>query len=148
MFFILHQLGGLHNSWDGLEIRANYPNKQIVAFTNSGFNAAYNQYLTEADFVIDKSVPLDDWITMLDEQVRIAYNPKEQWIKIRDSLLKSGIDTIDVAQIEDQYVRAMKTKQTQLFNKYVQKLDNPKVKEMLLEFTSSLASKLILGVIA
>lgn len=127
------------------EIRNNYPNKQIVAYTGSSYDAAYNQYLKYADAVIDKGIPLDDWVALLDKQIENAVDPRNQWDRIRRSLLDSGLDTIAVAQIEDRYVRSIKTKKQEEFRSYIGKIDNAKAREVLTEFLSSLCVKLLLG---
>lgn len=127
------------------EIRTNYPNKQIVAYTGSSYDAEYNKYLALADCVIAKGTALDDWVAILDEQISKAVDPRYQWGKIRNHLLADGISTIKVAQIEDRYVRAVKNQSVDSLNEYVKKIDNAKVQEILSEFLSSVCVKLLTG---
>lgn len=57
------------------EIKANYPAKQVIAYTGSSYDPAYNEYMNLADAVISKGVSIEDWIALVDEQIQKAVNP-------------------------------------------------------------------------
>lgn len=126
------------------EIHANYPNKRIIAYSANTYNANYNQYFSMADFVAPKDLPIDDWIDVLDDQVRKSVDPINQWIKIRNYLLNNNISTLKIAQIEDKYVSAVNKKNFNALKTYVEGSDS-KVSSIISDFISSLCAKIILG---
>lgn len=126
------------------EIKNLYPNKQLVAYTGSKFDPTYNEYLKCADAIVDKGISLDDWVSLLDDQIRKAINPQFQWQRLRQYLLDANVTTIDVAKIEDRYVQAIQKKDfsnlTSLAN-----TSNDAAKTAISDFISSVCVKLILG---
>lgn len=126
------------------EIHANYPNKRIIAYTSYTFDADYNKYFSIADFVAPKDFGTDDWIDVLDEQVRKAIDPVNQWKKIRKYLLENDVSTLMIARIEDKYVAAVNNKNFDKLKSFVDGNDS-KLSSIITDFLSSLCAKLILG---
>ncbi len=126
------------------EIHANYPSKRIIAYTSYTFDPEYNQFLSMADFVAPKDFGIDDWINVLDEQVRKSINPVSQWAKIRDYLLENGVSTLTIAKIEDKYVAAVNSKNFDKLKTFVEGKDS-KLTSIVTDFLSSLCAKIILG---
>lgn len=126
------------------EIHANYPNKRIIAYTSYTFDADYNKYFSIADFVAPKDFGTDDWIDVLDEQVRKAIDPVNQWKKIRKYLLENDVSTLMIARIEDKYVAAVNSKNFDKLKSFVDGNDS-KLSSIITDFLSSLCAKLILG---
>lgn len=128
------------------EIKANYPNKQVVAYTGSSYDTTYNDYFKLADAVTDKGTSIDDWVTILDTQIQKAADPRFQWEILRKRLFENGINTATVADIEDCYVRAVKKKDFDILRKFGNGYDE-RLQELLAEFLSSVCVKLLLEVI-
>lgn len=128
------------------EIHASYPLKRIIAYTANTYNADYNQFFSIADFVAPKDLGIDDWIDVLDEQVKKAIDPVNQWNKIRDYLQESGVSTLTIARIEDKFVGAVNRKDFTKLKSFVQGEDS-KLNNIITEFASSLCAKIILGLI-
>lgn len=128
------------------EIKANYPNKQVIAYTGSSYDAGYNDYINLADKVMSKGTSVDDWILALDAQIENAVNPTYQWKKLRNYFFNKGVSTATVAKLEDKYVRAVKEKN---FNKLVDLADKTggEAQKVISEFVSSVCVKFILGAI-
>lgn len=126
------------------EIHANYPSKRIIAYTSYTFDPEYNQFLSMADFVAPKDFGIDDWINVLDEQVRKSINPVSQWAKIRDYLLENGVSTLTIAKIEDKYVAAVNNRNFDKLKTFVEGKDS-KLTSIVTDFLSSLCAKIILG---
>lgn len=126
------------------EIKSSYPNKQVIAYTGSSYDPAYNEYLKMADTVINKGVSIDDWISIIDEQINHAVDATYQWEQLRKYLLESGVSTAYVAKLEDKYVRAIKKKD---FKDLVSLANNTneKARGILVDFASSVCAKIILG---
>lgn len=125
------------------EIHANYPSKRIIAYTSYTYNADYNQYFSMADFVAPKDLGIDDWISVLDEQVKKSMDPVAQWKKIRAYLLDNGVSTLTVAKIEDKFVEAVNTKSFDRLKMYIAGKDS-KLSSIITDFLSSLCAKIIL----
>lgn len=128
------------------EIHASYPLKRIIAYTVNTYDADYNQFFSIADFVAPKDLGIDDWINVLDEQVKKSIDPINQWNKIRDYLQESGVSTLTIARIEDKFVSAVNRKDFGKLKSFVQGEDS-KLNNIITEFTSSLCAKIILGLI-
>ena len=126
------------------EIHKNYPIKRIIAYTSYTYNPDLNQYFSFADFVAPKDFGLDNWISVLDEQIKESINPVNQWKRIRDYLLEAGVSTITIAKIEDKYVKAVNEKRFSKLKEYVEGNDS-QISSIISEFLSSLCAKLILG---
>ncbi len=92
------------------EIKAHYPAKQVIAYTGSSYDPAYNEYMNLADAVISKGISIEDWTALVDEQIQKAVDPIYQWERLRKHLLECGVSTAYVAKLEDKYVRAIKAK--------------------------------------
>ncbi|MBR6530023.1 MAG: hypothetical protein IKT43_01225 [Clostridia bacterium] len=128
------------------EIHANYPSKQIVAYTANTYNADYNQFFSLADYVATKDLGIDDWIDVLDSQIKEAINPIHRWEKIRSYLLNNGVSTITIARIEDKFVQSINKKNFNALQNFVEEKDS-KLRTIITDFTSSLCAKLILGLV-
>jgi len=128
------------------EIHANYPLKRIIAYTSYTYNAEYNQFFSLADCVASKDLGIDDWISILDTQVKNAINPVKQWEKIRKYLLDNNVSTLSIAKIEDKYVQAIKKKDMKALTKFVSG-ERLNIKSIITEFSTSLCAKIILGAI-
>lgn len=128
------------------EIHENYPNKRIIAYTSNTYDADYNYFFSMADFVAPKDLGIDDWINVLDEQVKNSINPVNQWKKIRSYLLDNDVSTLTIAKIEDKFVEAINKKNFDNFKKFIQGEDS-KLSSIATDFMSSLCAKMILGMI-
>lgn len=126
------------------EIHENYPNKRIIAYTSYTYNTDYNQYLSLADFIAPKDMSIDDWMNLLDAQVKKSIDPVCQWEKIRQYLLENGISTLTLVRLEDKFVDAINKKKFDKLSEYVQRNDS-KLSSIITDFLSSLCAKLILG---
>lgn len=124
------------------EIKANYPDKQVVAYTGSSFDTTYNTYLNYADYVADKGTSIDDWVAILDTQIQKAADPKYQWELLRRRLFENGINAATVADIEDCYVRAVKKKDFEILRKFGSSKDD-QLQGIMTEFLASFCVKML-----
>ena len=128
------------------EIHENYPNKRIIAYTSYTYDPSLNQFFSMADFVAPKDFGIDDWINVLDDQVKKSIDPVNQWKKIRDYLLENDVSTLTIARIEDKFVAAVNRKNFDKLKNFVEGKDS-KLNSIVTDFLSSLCAKIILGVI-
>lgn len=107
------------------EIKKRYPGKYVIAFTGSTYDLTYNDYFKLADNTIKKGTSSEDWIDILDVAIEKHLNPIEKWKKIRKSMLEEyDLDTQFVADIESEYVKAIKNKDCKSFEEFVDNLDD------------------------
>ncbi len=99
-----------------------------------------------ADFVAPKDLGIDDWIDILDDQVKKSIDPVNQWNKIRDYLQENGVSTLTIARIEDKFVDAVNRKNFDKLKSFVQGKDS-KLNSIITDFMSSLCAKIILGIV-
>lgn len=126
------------------EIKKNYPNKHVIAYTASQYDASYNTYLAEADNVIPKGTSLEDWIAILDDEIDKIVNPVHQWKLVREKLLKNDVSTIETARLESEYVRSFKEKDKKPLEKMA-KQGADVVKSVMTQVLGSAAVKFFLG---
>ena len=126
------------------EIKKLYPNKRVVAYTGSTYDTTYNEYLDFADTVISKGTSLDDWIQILDEQIRNCVNPKLQWDNLRQYLIKLNVPTMDIAKLEDRYVHSILKKDFSGLSGLAESYGDT-VKSIVVDLLSSTFVKLITG---
>lgn len=89
------------------EIKKNYPNKSVIAYTASSFNPKVSDFLDYADKRMGKSSPIDDWVSILDDFIEKRFDLKYQWKLTRTALLEKGLSIVDVAKLEAEYVNAV-----------------------------------------
>jgi len=76
------------------EIKKNYPNKSVIAYTASSFNPKVS----------------DDWVSILDDFIEKRFDLKYQWRLTRTALLEKGLSIVEVAKLEAEYVNAVNNK--------------------------------------
>lgn len=126
------------------EIKAHYPAKQVIAYTGSSYDPAYNEYMNLADAVISKGISIEDWISLVDDQIQKAVDPMFQWDRLRRHLLECGVSTAYVAKLEDKYVKAVKAKDFKGLEKLAEDT-NDKARGLIADFVASVCAKVVLG---
>ena len=90
------------------EIRRQYPEKFIVAFTGANLgNPLFRQAVAFADSSIRKDSDANEWVQHLDGIVDIIVDPRTYWRRIRRILIDADLDTSTILDLEDGYVRAL-----------------------------------------
>lgn len=91
------------------QLKQKYPNKTIIAYTANDYDPEFEPYLEYADETVPKGTyDIEEWDALLDRLLNNIVDPVKLWEQTRDSLLKAGISTIEVAKYESKYVRAVK----------------------------------------
>lgn len=100
------------------QLKEKYPEKTIVAYTASNYDAKFQQYLSYADDTISKGdFALEDWTALLDRLLNELSDPIKMWEKARKSLVEAGISTLDIAKYESDYVKAIEKGKFESFQK-------------------------------
>jgi hypothetical protein len=89
------------------EIRNQFPLKYIIAFSGKSFDIRYNDYFKLCDNVMEKYADATDWTNCLDLGIKQLNNPVYVWNKARNLLLLNDISLIDVAKIEQCYIKSV-----------------------------------------
>lgn len=88
------------------EIKKNYPDKVVLAYTASQYDATYNNYLIKADGVLTKNMATEDWLETLDKFIYLISDPVYQWKKFRNLLLDNDVQVLEVAKYENVFVKS------------------------------------------
>lgn len=129
------------------EIKANYPNKIVIAYTGSTYDPSYNEYLKEADQIMTKGKRIDEWVETLDGVISKAVNPAYQWKKTRDKLLANDIRISMIATLENEYVKSIENSNFESFEKLVKEVKEKNNDNNLSSILDSLISSLIVKII-
>ena len=93
------------------EIKKNYPEKIVIAYTGAALNERAVKIAAErSDRIIKKDIDIDEWVDTLDSATREAVDPYIIWNKIRGRFVELNIDTKDMLILEDAYVQAILSK--------------------------------------
>lgn len=128
------------------EIKRNYPEKYVIAFTGQQFDATYNKFFSMSDLVLTKDIDSDEWVSSLDDIIKKVVSPIDQWKRIRRYLYDKDVSTRLVYELEVSYISAVKNQHKTYFSesKLLKKL-NPDVRSVVNGFISSAIFKLIIG---
>lgn len=128
------------------EIRKQYPQKVVIAYTSKTYDASYNKYFNMADYVFKKDIASEEWSENLDSAIENAMDPISCWKKLRDYLLMKDVSLQTLIQIEDEYVRSVTEKRVVNYNgNRWKKILGSEIHAILLNFVSSLIFKSIIG---
>jgi hypothetical protein len=107
------------------EIRRNYPEKFVIAYTGGGMNLNISRdALRSADSFMRKDANMDEWRDKLDEMIVALLDPYKVWQRQRMALVGKGIDTLSILQIEDAYVSSVKNKQPADSSNFVRRINS------------------------
>lgn len=90
------------------EIRKNFPEKFVVAYTGGGLNLSISrQAINISDDFLKKDAQIDEWRETLDPIIDQLLDPAEVWDRQRAAMVDRGIDTLSILKVEDAFVRAV-----------------------------------------
>lgn len=92
------------------EIRKAYPDKYLVSYSGAQFDITYNDPLRSVDASIAKDAPTEQWVAILERGIETVTNPRERWVRVRRNLLDRGIETHEVFNLEQGFIKAIEKK--------------------------------------
>ena len=100
----------LHNHLQGAhvirEIKNNYPDKIVFAYTGGATESRITREANvSADYYLKKDVDIAEWCQKLDSAITDLANPISVWKKFRLRLLEAGVTPLQLADMEDAFVR-------------------------------------------
>lgn len=123
------------------EIKENYPEKIVIAYTASQYDPSYNVYLQRADNILSKSLSTEEWLDVLDKYIFQAADPVYQWKILRDRLIILDIPLLDIAKLEDAFVKSFLKEEFTSFEKLGKSMDS-EVTKIISDFVSNIIIKL------
>jgi len=87
------------------EIRKAYPDKFLISFSGSQYDVSYNESLNSADLSATKDANLDYWIKVLETGLKAVGDPKERWLRFRQTLTTKGVDSYEIFKLETAFVK-------------------------------------------
>ena len=131
------------------EIKRNYPEKIIIAYTGGATNSSiFRRATSTADEYLKKDAQIDEWREVLDNSIKNLSNPILVWRGFHHRLVEHNTTAIDIAKIEHQYVTAILStsphSQKNLQNNLQSIIkDNPPAKNEIAKFVASKAIDLL-----
>jgi hypothetical protein len=121
------------------EIKRHYPEKVIIVYTGSSTRSSLVKgAINESDNYIPKSADIDQWVKVLDKAIDNAFDPVEQWKRIRGKLVECSVPAKSVANIEHKFAKSIINGNANTFSDYVKKLKiSDDVKPILQNLASS-----------
>lgn len=126
------------------EIKENYPEKIVIAYTASQYDPSYNVYLQRANIILPKSMPIEEWLDVLDKYIFQTADPVYQWKVLRDRLISLDIPLLDIAKLESAFVKSFLKGEFTSFEKLGQSMDS-EVTKIITDFVANIVVKLIKG---
>lgn len=91
------------------EIKRNYPEKAVIAFTGGSANSNISRRAElAADDYLRKDASIEDWRDVLDKHIRNLSDPIYVWQQLRNRLVRAEVAPIDLMKLEHAYVSMIK----------------------------------------
>lgn len=92
------------------EIKRNYPEKAVIAFTGGSTNSTISKRASlAADDYLRKDVSIEEWRDVLDRHIRNLSDPVYVWKQLRIRLIKADITPLELLKLEHAYVTSVKS---------------------------------------
>lgn len=137
------KLGGDSGGFLIKEIKKNYPQKYVVAYSGHTFDATFNYYLNQADAVMKKDADLEEWIDKLDEIVKSMIDPIAQWKRARGFMIDQSMRLDLIMHLEDEFVS--KIEDSEELEKWQSTRTIKKLKPAAQKIIGDLVSGLLVG---
>ncbi len=130
------------------EIKRNYPEKAVIAFTGGATNSNMSKRaFAAADDYLKKDASIEDWRDVLDKHIRNLSDPIFVWRQLRVRLIKAEVTPLELLKLEHAYVSSIKSG-AQVTKAAMQEASNssgadPMVKKEIAKFISSKAFDLV-----
>lgn len=85
------------------EIKKNYPEKFVIAYTGGASSSLLEQSIQAADRYLKKDADVEEWVQLLDEAILELGNPAAVWKKFRHRILAAGASPYQLALMEDAF---------------------------------------------
>ena len=93
------------------EIKINYPNKYVIAYTGARSNSTEASSAKEyADEFLKKDAEITTWVERLDGAIEFASDPYERWLIARQGLIDAEVDIRRIVEFESAYVKSIQSK--------------------------------------
>lgn len=131
------------------EIKKNYPEKYVIAYTGAALNERAARLATSrADKTLKKDVEIEEWISTLDKASAEVTDPYIIWNKIRYRFIEIGVRTKDILHMEHLYVKSVTSQDSnlsQLTGKLTSTITQPDARAIIQNLAASLIFKAIFG---
>lgn len=130
------------------EIKRNYPEKAVIAFTGGSANSNIARRAElAADDYLKKDASIEDWRDVLDKHIRNLSDPIYVWKQLRVRLVKAGIAPVELMKLEHAYVSTIKNG-AQATKAAIEKASDssgsdPVIKKEIMSFIASKAFDLV-----
>lgn len=130
------------------EIKRNYPEKAVIAFTGGSANSNISRRAElAADDYLRKDASIEDWRDVLDKHIRNLSDPVYVWQQLRVRLVRAEIAPLELMKLEHAYVSTIKNG-AQKTKEAIQEASDtsdsdPMIKKEIMNFVASKAFDLV-----
>jgi hypothetical protein len=112
------------------EIKKNFPEKYVVAYTGGGLNQLVSrEAAAAADAMIKKDADIEQWVDTLDGFINKLLGPYVVWQRQRLALVEREIDTRTILELESAFVESILEKRGANGSKFEKFLQSGKVSQ-------------------
>lgn len=106
----LHLANDLQGAYLIEEIKRNYPEKSVIAFTGGSANSTITRRAeAAADDYLRKDSSIEDWRYILDKHIKNLSDPVFVWQQLRIRLISADISPLELLKLEHAYVSSIKS---------------------------------------
>lgn len=130
------------------EIKRNYPEKAVIAFTGGSANSNISRRAElAADDYLKKDASIEDWRDILDKHIGNLSDPVYVWKQLRVRLMTAEIAPLELMQLEHAYVSNInsgaRATRDAIERASIASGSNPVIKKEILNFVTSKAFDLV-----
>lgn len=112
------------------EIRENFPEKYVVAFTGGAINQSITRDAMQAsDAFLKKDADIETWVEKLDAIIQKLLDPYQVWQRQRKALVNKEVDSKTVLVMEDAFVGSIAAKSEQAKDEFKSLVDSSRLGE-------------------
>lgn len=135
------------------EIKRNYPEKAVIAFTGGSTNSNMSKRAAQAaDDYLRKDASIEEWRDVLDKHIRNLSDPVYVWKQFRNRLVKAEISPLELLKLEHAYVSSIQSgsdaTRKAIEETYTAGDWDPSIKKEIVSFVASKAFELVFKALA
>lgn len=89
------------------EINKQFPQKYLIACSNSTFDMALTKYFSLCNEALNKKIDVHDWVIALDKALKCYNDPVVQWEKTRRILRTENIPINQISNLEKAFIKSL-----------------------------------------
>lgn len=106
-------------------IKQTYPEKIVVIFSAKEQFLTFTQFYESVDDIVYKNMPPAELASKIDQYISQMIDPIDFWNNIKKQLIKQGVKSKDISNLEHYYVKSIMDKKD--YTKDIKKISNEEI---------------------